>query len=380
MLSKPEILDLRAHSQHDVADSQIDIRKQILEGLARPGGERELPTLLLYDERGLRLYDDITTEVPEYYLFGAEEEILKTRADDIVGVMHSHEGGVVSDEVVLELGAGALRKTSLILIGLSRLVSEPSSPTPITYYALDLEERELERTLGQIAMSEIGTTLKGKVETKGMCGTYQDGLKFVVDGGLHSRNAIEKISTLYDIGKYQRESSPTSSSSTRSDTISTDYTAPSTPEPVQPPLHLLFLGSSIGNFPRDGAADFLRSLPLRPGSGDTLLIGLDHDNVPAKIEEAYNDRQGYTRKFIMNGLKAAGRALGDEAMFDEEKWEYVNRYNVEERKLYHKKLLSSVSYHLLLKAATKRTTSPDVLRLFTTQPVDRPLHSSQTSF
>ena len=44
--------------------------------------------MLLYDERGLRLYDDITTEVPEYYyLFRAEEEILKTNADDIVQTM-----------------------------------------------------------------------------------------------------------------------------------------------------------------------------------------------------------------------------------------------------------------------------------------------------
>jgi uncharacterized SAM-dependent methyltransferase len=51
---------------------------------------------------------------------------------------------------------------------------------------------------------------------------------------------------------------------------------------------------------------------------------MDHDNEKALVEEAYNDRQGYTRKFIMNGLKGAGRALGDENLFDEENWEYVN--------------------------------------------------------
>ena len=28
-----------------------------------------------------------------------------------------------------------------------------------------------------------------------------------------------------------------------------------------------------------------------------------------------------------SGLRAAGRALGDEHMFDEDKWEYVNHYN-----------------------------------------------------
>lgn len=42
--------------------------------------------------------------------------------------------------------------------------------TPLTYYALDLERRELERTLGQLAMSDIGSSLKGKVDTKGMLG------------------------------------------------------------------------------------------------------------------------------------------------------------------------------------------------------------------
>lgn len=59
--------------------------------------------MLLYDERGLRLYDDITTEVPEYYyLFRAEEEILKTNADDIVQTM-LHGANVTTDEIVVEV-------------------------------------------------------------------------------------------------------------------------------------------------------------------------------------------------------------------------------------------------------------------------------------
>lgn len=93
----------------------------------------------------------------------------------------------------------------------------------------------------------------------------------------------------------------------------------------------MFLGSSLGNFSRSEGAAFLRSLPLRRGNGDTLLLGLDHDNPSAKIEAAYNDPKGYTRRFIMNGLKAAGNTLGDENMFDEAKWEYVGKYNEEER-------------------------------------------------
>jgi hypothetical protein len=123
--------------------------------------------------------------------------------------------------------------------------------------------------------------------------------------------------------------------STDSESGGTSYSPPSSPidgEPESPSaaqraLHIMFLGSSIGNFPREEAASFLRSLPLRAGMSDTLLLGLDHDNAKEKIEEAYNDKKGYTRRFIMNGLRSAGRTLGDENLFDEKNWEYVNKYN-----------------------------------------------------
>jgi uncharacterized SAM-dependent methyltransferase len=92
-----QIIDLHSHA--------LDIPQQIRDGLYRPCGHKQLPTILLYDERGLRLYDDITTEAPEYYLFTAEEEILKSNAKDIVRAMH-RETQISSDEVVVELGAG----------------------------------------------------------------------------------------------------------------------------------------------------------------------------------------------------------------------------------------------------------------------------------
>lgn len=48
---------------------------------------------------------------------------------------------------------------------------------------------------------------------------------------------------------------------------------------------------------------FLSRLPLRAGSGDTLLLGLDGDNGKELVEKAYNDSKGITKDFIMNGLK-----------------------------------------------------------------------------
>ena len=98
-----EIIDL--HSPTDNGPIPTDLINQISSGLSLPPGQRELPTVLLYDEKGLRLYDDITTDVSEYYLFSAEEGIFKDKANDIVLAMHQGKG-IVPGEVVVELGAG----------------------------------------------------------------------------------------------------------------------------------------------------------------------------------------------------------------------------------------------------------------------------------
>ncbi|KAJ3969028.1 DUF323 domain-containing protein [Lentinula raphanica] len=330
------------------------IQQQILEGLQRPAGQKNLPTMLLYDERGLRLYDDITTKAPEYYLFGAEENILKMHSTDIVMAMHNTTG-CIPGETVIELGAGwvilnfdhhhdsgthpsltsSLRKTSHILRSLAHAVDSPSRSPPITYYALDLEKRELERTLNAID-TDIGSELTGKVQIKGMWGTYDDGLKFLKHSGLHASSAISRLARTAVLSSSfdARDLSPssTTSGSDTAEATAYDTSPPSTPEETQPPLHIMFLGSSLGNFNRADGAAFLHSLPLRPGSGDTLLLGLDHDNEKDLIEEAYNDPRNHTKNFIMNGLRGAGRALGNETLFSEDKWDYVNRYDAIERR------------------------------------------------
>ena len=241
---------------------------------------------------------------------------------------------------------------------MSHLVDEQHSTPPITYYALDLEKRELERTISELAASDVGYKLQGKVATKGMWGTYDGGLKFIQEGGLHGRNATPQALTETTAFEGLRDMSPVfhrdsgsesgGSRSSENDQGSDVITAPSTPGTPQRPLHILFLGSSLGNFPRGDDANFLRGLPLRPGSGDTLLLGLDHDNDPAEIELAYNDPLGITRKFLLQGksfdlpshhtllipgvgLKAAGVTLGDETLFGEDKWDYVGKYNQEQR-------------------------------------------------
>ena len=97
-----EIIDLNSRSNDSF---KSDIPQQLRDGLSRPPGHKRIPTILLYDERGLKLFDDMTTKAPEYYIFPAEEEILKNGADDIIRTMHG-ENRISSNEVVVELGAG----------------------------------------------------------------------------------------------------------------------------------------------------------------------------------------------------------------------------------------------------------------------------------
>lgn len=186
----------------------------------------------------------------------------------------------------------------------------------MAYFALDLEEQEILRTLTQLLNSDVGSTIQGNIEAKGMLGTYENGVAFVLQGGLQDIVGNKLGGGPLPLG---------SSTSTAQATQDTGTATRSTPEQLQ--LHMLFLGSSIGNFSRGEDAQFLRSLPLRAGHGDTLLLGLDHDNTCEEIEIAYNDPKGLTRDFIMNGLKATGIALGDSEVLDLSNWEYINFYD-----------------------------------------------------
>ena len=67
---------------------------------------KELPAVWLYDENGSRLFEQITT-LPEYYLTGAEREILAANAGEIAAHTQAR--------TLIELGAGTSEKTRLLL-------------------------------------------------------------------------------------------------------------------------------------------------------------------------------------------------------------------------------------------------------------------------
>jgi len=101
-----DIIDVRTQNPRGAGSGDVgnNAPVAIVSGLSKPTHQRTLPTLLLYTEAGLRIYDELTIKVAEYYLFGAEEEILKKHGDEIVRAMHSR--GCVEGESVVELGAG----------------------------------------------------------------------------------------------------------------------------------------------------------------------------------------------------------------------------------------------------------------------------------
>ena len=103
-----------------------------------------------------------------------------------------------------------MRKTSHVLLGLAHFVGETKISSPIIYYAaLDLVQRELECTLSEIETSELGKKLAGRVETKGICGTFNDGLKFIKEGGFFNGRFTDSFPTSIEPFRFIPSISPT---------------------------------------------------------------------------------------------------------------------------------------------------------------------------
>ncbi|MCO5590102.1 hypothetical protein L7F22_044071 [Adiantum nelumboides] len=386
------LIDLYSGSDASFAITDEALRKEIISGLRGletyivPGSvtnkedrkfafRRTLPTTVLYSEKGLLLYDKLV-EAPEYYLWNAESDILSRYADEIVhrafGLNtpppprkeddqkeekqdqshqnesfphHSnggkgdakekwgddrvgiHNGGVNGEEgmdgkravgaaSMVELGAGSLRKTVHLIRALQNLPSAGRTDGPnVEYYALDLDKAELQRTLEELHKQEAKqidadkwSVMNGKVGINGMWATYDQGLDFIGKGGLGRNKQSED-----NEGK----------------------------------RCLLWLGSSIGNFDRRGAAEFLERAAkssLRPG--DTMLVSIDRRNEPEAVAKAYNDAAGWTRDFIIQGLHHADKILGG-GVLDPAKFEYYDRYNaVEGRHESYYRALENVTLHI----------------------------------
>ncbi|KAF3767773.1 hypothetical protein M406DRAFT_288979 [Cryphonectria parasitica EP155] len=246
-----DILDIRS------AAVETNLKDEIHTLLKPKDGPRKLPTLLLYNERGLQIFEQITY-LEEYYLTNDEIKVLTASASKIAEK-------IPNGAMVIELGSGNLRKVNLLLQAFEEAGKD------VDYYALDLDRKELERTLAQLPAYK-------HVRSHGLWGTYDDGRDWLKE-----------------------------------------------PSNVRRQKCVLSLGSSIGNFHRHEAADFLRGFSSVLSPGDTMLVGLDSCLDPAKVFHAYNDQEGVTHSFILNGLRNANDILEEEA-FKMEDWKVIGEY------------------------------------------------------
>jgi len=88
---------------------------------------------------------------------------------------------------------------------------------------------------------------------------------------------------------------------------------------------VLFLGSTIGNFEPEEAAEFLKNVQQSLAPGDALLIGFDLIKDRDVLHAAYNDAAGVTAQFNKNMLARINRELG--ATFDLDAFEHVAFWN-----------------------------------------------------
>ena len=195
-----------------------------------------------------------------------------TRAGERILQQHAEEitDRIPSPVVVAELGSGSGRKTRLILEAIARRQPTLYHPIEISRTALSMCEREL----NQIdAVSVLG------FETG-----YLDGL----------RKAAARR---------------------------------------QPGQHLLvlFLGSSIGNFERAPAEEFLRKIREVLTTADALLLATDLLKPVEQLLEAYDDPLGVTAAFNLNLLARINREL--DADFDLQKFRHLAKWNERERRV-----------------------------------------------
>ncbi len=122
----------------DVLRNEADGRPALYEATFRSlhAEVKGLPAVWLYDERGSRMYEQIT-RLPEYYLTRREDEILRARSAEIAKRTQAR--------TLVELGAGTAKNTRLLLDALD------TAGTLERFVPLDVSEQTLRASAQAIA-------------------------------------------------------------------------------------------------------------------------------------------------------------------------------------------------------------------------------------
>jgi len=87
------------------------------------------------------------------------------------------------------------------------------------------------------------------------------------------------------------------------------------------------LGSSLGNFNKPNALEFLRQTKNHLGDGRVLLLGVDMKKSKKILNIAYNDSEGITARLNLNILNHRIKLYA--AKFDPSKFTHLAGYNEE---------------------------------------------------
>jgi L-histidine Nalpha-methyltransferase len=235
----------------------------IVEGLSKETNKKWIKPKYLYDEIGSSLFERICDQ-PEYYPFRTETGILQRFRRRIVDFING-------DVTVVELGSGNSVKTRILL---SSLLERQKH---VFYLPIDVSKEILVRTARDLNRDFT------RLNTITIAADYVKGVR-------EARNII--VST------------------------------PNMPEKKI----VLFLGSTIGNFEHTEASGFLMSLRDCMQTGDILLLGFDLEKDSKLLEDAYNDKCGFTAAFNLNLLSRINRELGGE--FRSKEFRHLAYYNL----------------------------------------------------
>ena len=222
----------------DCHPSSHSFREDVINGLQKP--QKQLSPKYLYDERGSKLFDDIT-RLDEYYPTRTEAAIMRDHIGEIADA-------VGANAMLVEYGSGSSEKTRILL---DRMASALAGYVPV-----DISREHLLNAAQSIADA------------------YPD---------LAVRPVCADYTSAFPLPSLENEAARTV---------------------------IYFPGSTIGNFDRDEATDFMRQIAETAGPGGGLLIGVDLKKDPSILHAAYNDREGVTAAFNLNLLRRINRELG----------------------------------------------------------------------
>ena len=258
------------------------LARDVVAGLTEGNNRKWIKPRYLYDEVGSSLFERIC-EQPEYYPFRTETWILRRYGHSIFQLIDH-------DVTVVELGSGNSAKTRILL---SSLLEKQKH---VFYLPIDVSQEILLKTTRDLNREFA------RLDAVGIPADYSEGIH-------KAFNISAKNATMPD-RKF-----------------------------------VLFLGSTIGNFEYQEAVDFLISLRSSMNAGDFLLLGYDLQKDVKLLEDAYNDKRGFTAAFNLNLLSRINRELGGE--FRQTNFRHLAFYNNERNRI-EMNLISKITHEVFV--------------------------------